>query len=71
MSKSRIALLVLVVLSLFGAVLLCAGVVYFARLPDQINAMETIVLGQTSYVPGSTAAMRVLVRNTADQKPIR
>ena len=70
MSKSRIALLILVVLSLFGAVLLCAGVVYFARLPDQINAMETIVLGQTSYVPGSTAAMRVLVRNTADQKPI-
>lgn len=70
MSKSRIALLLVVVFSLFGAMGLCAGVVYFARLPDQINAMETIVLGQTSYVPGSTAAMRVLVRNTADQKPI-
>jgi len=32
--------------------------------------METIVLGQTRYVPGSQAAMRVVVRDVSDQEPI-
>ncbi|NIM94843.1 MAG: hypothetical protein GTO18_14175 [Anaerolineales bacterium] len=46
------------------------AIVHFMTLPNRINDMETLVLGQTRYVPGSHAALRVVVRNIKDQMPI-
>jgi uncharacterized protein YfaS (alpha-2-macroglobulin family) len=43
---------------------------YHLNLPERINAMETIVLGQSRYVPGSQAALRIVVRNINDQSPL-
>ncbi len=43
---------------------------YIINLPDNIPVLDTIVLGQTRYVPGSTAAMRVLVRNYSSSEPL-
>ena len=70
MPKSRLALLILLCLTTFAIVLLCVGGAYYARLPDRLNGMETIVLGQSNFVPGSDGAFRVLVRQTEDQAPI-
>lgn len=53
-----------------GAAILCGLVGYYSRLPERVSDLETIVLGQTQYVPGSEAAMRVIVRDLADQTPV-
>ncbi len=49
---------------------LAALCVYYANLPDHLSQHETIVLGQTSLVPGSDAAMRVVVRDSRDATPL-
>ncbi|MDW8069413.1 MAG: MG2 domain-containing protein [Anaerolineae bacterium] len=41
-----------------------------ATLPQRADQQETIVLGQEKLAPGSRAALRVLVRSTADGDPI-
>ncbi len=43
---------------------------YYADLPNRLSQHETLVLGQTSYTPGSTAAVRVIVRDTHDGAPL-
>ena len=43
---------------------------HYLNLPERINVMETIVLGQSRFVPGSQAALRVVVRDISDQSPI-
>ncbi len=59
-----LALVVLVALSLVGLV------VYNETLPQRLSQHETIVLGQSQLVPGSTAAMRVVVRDSRDASPL-
>ncbi len=66
-----------VVLSLIAIVVLVAGVAglfaaafYVARLPERLSQHETILLGQNRMVPGSQAALRVLVRDTKDGAPL-
>jgi hypothetical protein len=59
-----------VILLVVLAVGLGFAINYYLNLPERINAMETIVLGQSHYVPGSHAALRVVVRNISDQSPI-
>ena len=59
---------------LIGFVVLIGGLigllVYYERLPETLSQHETIVLGQSSLVPGSTAAMRVVVRDSRDAAPL-
>ena len=43
---------------------------YISTLPQHISNHETLVLGQDTFSPGSTAAMRVLVNDSADGKPL-
>jgi len=50
--------------------LLCGTTMVFARLPEQVSDQETLLLGQTRFVPGSQAALRVAVRNARDGSPI-
>ncbi len=43
---------------------------YYSNLPERISQHETIVLAQDHLVPGSDAAMRVVVRDTKDAAPL-
>ena len=43
---------------------------YYADLPNRISQHETIVLGQSKFVPGSQAALRVVVRDSKDASPL-
>lgn len=43
---------------------------YYANLPERLSQHETIVLGQSRLVPGSQAALRVVVRDSRDQEPL-
>ena len=43
---------------------------YISTLPQHISNHETLVLGQNTFSPGSAAAMRVLVNDSADGKPL-
>jgi hypothetical protein len=59
---------------LIGFVILIGGLigllVYYERLPETLSQHETLVLGQSSLVPGSTAAMRIVVRDSRDAAPL-
>ena len=59
-----IALLIVLVLGL------TAATAYYVDLPNHVSNHETIVLGQSRYVPGSQAALRVVVRDTKDASPL-
>ncbi|MCS6842803.1 MAG: MG2 domain-containing protein [Caldilineales bacterium] len=41
-----------------------------SRLPYQAGAQELLVLGQSTFTPGSTAAVRVAVRDNASGQPL-
>jgi hypothetical protein len=43
---------------------------HYVHLPERVSQMETLVLGQSRYVPGSQTALRVVVRDLSDQAPI-
>ncbi len=43
---------------------------YYTNLPERLSQHETIVLGQSRLVPGSEAALRVVVRDTSDTSPL-
>ncbi len=43
---------------------------HYSNLPDRVSQHETILLAQDRLVPGSQAAMRVLVRDTRDAAPL-
>ena len=68
-SKKRISFVILgLLIAAFAAM---AGFsFYYADLPNRLSQHETLVLGQTSYTPGSTAAVRVIVRDTRDGTPL-
>jgi hypothetical protein len=44
--------------------------VYYADLPERISQHETVILGQNRLVPGSQAALRVVVRDSKDASPL-
>lgn len=58
------------VLVLAGVVVLAAMIAYYVDLPEHLSQHETLVLGQRTLVPGSTAAMRVVVRDSRDATPL-
>jgi hypothetical protein len=70
MSKKRAILLLGILIVVLGFSGLGYAIYHYANLPQRINDMETIILGQSSYVPGSQAALRVVVRNMNDQEPL-
>ena len=55
-------------------VLIVAGVivatVYYQNLPERLSQHETIILGQNRFVPGSNAAIRVVVRDSSNAQPL-
>jgi uncharacterized protein YfaS (alpha-2-macroglobulin family) len=53
-----------------GVAVLVSLALHYARLPETVGDLETIVLGQDRYVPGSQAALRVVVRQVRGGKPI-
>ncbi|CAG0927124.1 hypothetical protein TFLX_00368 [Thermoflexales bacterium] len=62
-------------LGLLIAAAVLAGAVWFdiqdhARLPASTSQHETIVLGQDRFVPGSHAALRVIVRDSLTAQPL-
>ncbi len=63
------------ILTVLGILVLIASGLWYAvdhyvHLPEHITAMETIILGQSRYVPGSQAALRVVIRDLNSQSPI-
>jgi len=53
-----------------GAAVLVGLAIHYANLPETVDDLETIVLGQSRYVPGSQAALRVLVREVGGGQAI-
>jgi len=47
-----------------------ALVAYYVDLLQRISQHETIILGQNRLVPGSMAALRVVVRDGKDASPL-
>ena len=45
------------------------GFYYVSTLPQHISNHETLVLGQNVFSPGSKAAMRVVVNDSANRQP--
>ncbi|HLF00455.1 MAG TPA: MG2 domain-containing protein, partial [Anaerolineales bacterium] len=43
---------------------------YYANLPQRVSRHETVVLGQNRLVPGTRAALRVVVRDSSDGTPL-
>jgi uncharacterized protein YfaS (alpha-2-macroglobulin family) len=58
----------LLLIGLIGG--LVAGAIYVEGLPERLSQHETIVMGQTQLVPGSSVAMRVVVRDSRDAAPL-
>ena len=58
-------------ISLLLAAAVLAGLsIYYADLPNRLSQHETLVFGQSSFTPGSTGAVRVVVRDTRDAAPL-
>ncbi len=59
---------------LFAAVALAGSlwfvVDYQAHLPQHLSQHETLVLGENRFVPGTQAALRVVVRDSRDARPL-
>jgi uncharacterized protein YfaS (alpha-2-macroglobulin family) len=70
MAMKRLSILLAILILFFGAAGLWLAIDHYSNLPQRVSAMETLVLGQTRYVPGSEAALHVVVRDISDQSPI-
>ena len=67
--KTSIYLVIFAILAV-GICALAGVTAYFADLPQRLSQHETIVLGQSQLVPGSQAALRVVVRDARDASPL-
>jgi len=70
MSRKRSTILGTALLAVVLVGSLIGVILYYETLPQHLPQHETIVLGQTQLVPGSTAAMRVVVRDSRDASPV-
>ncbi len=70
MSKQKKITLTIVAVSVLVLVLLCGLTAYISALPKFIGDQETVILGQSRFVPGSQAALRVAVRDVRDASPV-
>lgn len=56
-----------IILSILAAL---GGILWYDSLPQRVDDQQTIVLGQTQFVPGSQSAVRVVVRDVKSQQPV-
>ncbi len=70
MSRKTFLILAVVVLLLSLTGGLVGLTQYYLDLPDNVSQHETLIMGQNRLVPGSQAALRVLVRDTKDAAPL-
>ncbi len=70
MSRKVVLTIIALFVVIAGVAGLFAATFYIAHLPEQLSQHETILLGQNRMVPGSQAALRVLVRDTKDGSPL-
>jgi hypothetical protein len=70
MSKQKKTTLSIVAIVVLMMVLLCGLTAYISALPKFISDQETVILGQSRFVPGSQAALRVAVRDVHDASPV-
>ena len=70
MSKQKRITLTIVAVFVLVLVLLCGLTAYISALPKFIGDQETVILGQSRFVPGSQAALRVAVRDVRDASPV-
>lgn len=70
MSKKSMLVGLIAFVLVIGAGMLWALIDHYSHLPERISQMETIVLGQSRYVPGSQTALRVVVRDISDKSAI-
>jgi uncharacterized protein YfaS (alpha-2-macroglobulin family)/ABC-type glycerol-3-phosphate transport system permease component len=67
--KNWINLVVLVLL--VGGLIVAGGLsFYYADLPNHLSQHETLVMGQNTFTPGSTASVRVVVQDTHNGAPL-
>lgn len=67
--KKWINLVVLVLL--VGGLIVAGGLsFYYADLPNHLSQHETLVMGQNTFTPGSTASVRVVVQDTRNGAPL-
>ena len=59
-----------IIVSLLLIITLGGTTWYFATLPERVSQHETIVLGQSTFVPGTEAALRVVVRDSSSGAPL-
>lgn len=67
--KLLVALSAVTVLTIIIGIV--ASVIHYAGLVDRVNPLETIVLAQDRLVPGSSAALRVAVRDHRTAEPLK
>ena len=60
----------IILLVAIAIVAIWALTAYYADLPNQVSQHETMVFGHSRLVPGSQAAMRVVVRDSKDASPL-
>lgn len=70
MPKQKKITLTIVAIVVLVLVLLCGLTAYVSALPSLISDQETVILGQSRFVPGSRAALRVAVRDVRDASPV-
>jgi uncharacterized protein YfaS (alpha-2-macroglobulin family) len=70
MSRNSFLQLALVVVLVAAASAAWGLFLYYNDLPSRLSQHETVVLGQDRLVPGSKAALRVLVRDSKDGAPL-
>ncbi|MEW5869765.1 MAG: alpha-2-macroglobulin family protein [Chloroflexota bacterium] len=62
----RLAPIIILLLLVFG---LGALTVYYNGLPERIQRQETLIFGQNRLVPGSQAALRIIVQDSQNEAP--
>jgi 5-hydroxyisourate hydrolase-like protein (transthyretin family) len=70
MSKQKKITLTIIATAALILLLLCGLTAYVSALPQFISDQETVILGQSHFVPGSQAALRVAVRDVRDASPV-
>ena len=70
MSRKTVFALILIAVLILGVAGSIAATLYVNNLPQRLSQHETILLGQNRLVPGSQAALRVLVRDSKDGAPL-
>ena len=70
MSRIKWINLIAIVLLVVGLAAAIGLSIYYNDLPNRLSQHETLLLGQNTFTPGSTAAVRVVVRDTRNGAPL-